>query len=97
MSNTTQNNNTPPGNGQPTLEARAFSVAFIPPKIDKYHSIMVTSSQRRYRRPGRLSERRSSLDRRGPGERCRLCNPSSIIRRGRVNALARRYHRPGNA
>lgn len=27
-----KNNNTPPPNGQPTLEARAFAVAFIPPK-----------------------------------------------------------------
>lgn len=27
-----KHNNTPPGNGQPTLEARAFSVAFVEPK-----------------------------------------------------------------
>lgn len=27
-----KNNNTPPGNGQPSLEARAFQIAFIPPK-----------------------------------------------------------------
>lgn len=28
----TQHNTPPPDNGQPTLEARAFAVAFIPPK-----------------------------------------------------------------